>query len=343
MPAIVRRGEVVNLLNPKLLWYGISRGGFRAGRLTDPIDLEYEIVKLTDDTLYVDPEVVVARTAVDLVTERAGIGRFMPTYTIPADATIGRWAIRYYYTFDGGVERGEQMEFDVIENINPFSPPFYCTPSDLREDGITGTDAQLLQRIAIASRLIDMYTGRFFDPRYQEMNLNGNGSRAMQFDHPLLGLEAVEYEASMLPSSGFYDDDVIRISEDRNNPKIELFYDDGITRAASSLFFSDLNFPLGRQNILIRGVFGFTDPGGPLVGETPMLIRYLTRRMIARDSSGGTCGIGDKDAWRILKTQVRDQSIEFQAPRKFGPQLLGDPELDSIILMFMRPPNLGAA
>jgi len=106
-----------------------------------------------------------------------------------------------------------------------------------------------------------------------------------------------------------------------------------------------LVWPRGQQNVEARGVFGYTEPDGSPTGRTPELIRRVTMLLVLRELPL----LGDVDAredaqrrFRLTSERTRDQSYTLEALRLHG-AFTGDPEIDNVLVAFMRPPDLGAA
>ncbi|MEK9737421.1 MAG: hypothetical protein VW239_08880 [Candidatus Nanopelagicales bacterium] len=102
----------------------------------------------------------------------------------------------------------------------------------------------------------------------------------------------------------------------------------------------------------MTGVFGYTDPDPDAAntqGKTPDLIKHVCKLIVMRQLP--TMASGDRfDALnrnRITSEKTRDQSYTlapYGAQRAgAGAGFTGDPEIESILASFMRPPALGAA
>lgn len=362
--AILSRGEAVGVSNPKLQFLAVTKGpdDFLSGRLTDVELLEYQILDISTPAKRTSPSEVVARTAVDLVTDRLGLGRYVADYTVDASASAGRHEVRWYYKVVAtGVEQQERYEFDVIDSISAAAPtPFYCFPSDLKDEGICGrTDAFLLGRIGLASRYIEKVTGRFFEPRYLQINVDGRGSRILQLGMPIIGIETVAFETSPYqPSSDLVDDELLRVysrhltqglvqPDDRNNPKIELFHHSDDITQGQPFSLDNLSFPRGQQNIIVKGVFGYTDLNGQLCGGTPDPIRHVCKLLVTREIDKLASVAARDDAlkrYRIKSERTREQAYSLEslsAIARFG-HFTGDPDIDFVLSSYVRPPAIGS-
>lgn len=231
----------------------------------------------------------------------------------------------------------------------------YATVADLRAEGVTeaaASDARIESLIALAGSYIERMTGRFFEPRAQTLRLDGTGGRVLPLGQPIVSVEAVFVDSSPFSPGGapvdptsyrVYNRHVtegLLLPDDRDNPRIELLGCDepfpGVGR---------LGWPRGQQNVEVRGVFGYTEPDGSPTGRTPELIRHVVKLLVLRELPK----MADLDRreeatkrWRITSERTRDQAYTIEASRLYG-AFTGDPDIDTILVAFSRPPDLGAA
>jgi hypothetical protein len=222
----------------------------------------------------------------------------------------------------------------------------YVSIAELREEGVTesdASDARLERLIALAERTIENVTGRFFEPRIQVITLDGSGTSGLRLPQPVIAIDWVATdpapgrlaEALLEPTryrvfnrhiaTGLFAPD------DREDPRLELV--------------GDAVWPLGRQNIVVRGWFGYTDPDGSPLGRTPAPIRQATMLLVLRELPR----LVDVDAraesrnrGRIVSERTRDQAYTLQALASVG-AFTGDSEIDGLLVRYLRPPDLGAA
>jgi hypothetical protein len=231
----------------------------------------------------------------------------------------------------------------------------YATVADLRAEGVTEAaawDARIESLIVLAGSYVERMTGRFFEPRAQTLRLDGTGGRVLSLGQPIVAVEAVFVDSSPFSPGGdavdptFYRvynrhlTEGLLLPDDRDNPRIELLgYEEpfpGVGR---------LGWPRGQQNVEVRGVFGYTEPDGSPTGRTPVLIRHVTKLLVLRELPKMTDLDRREDAlrrWRITSERTRDQAYTLEASRLSG-EFTGDPEIDTILVAFCRPPDLGAA
>jgi hypothetical protein len=92
-------------------------------------------------------------------------------------------------------------------------------------------------------------------------------------------------------------------------------------------------------------VFGYTEPDGSPAGRTPEMIRHATKLLVMRDLPLLASTDQREDAqrrFRLTSERTRDQSYTLEALKLHG-AFTGDPEIDNILVAFVRPPDLGAA
>jgi hypothetical protein len=367
------RGESSSCSN-RVLWFIAQR----EGKVEDLDSLSFEILDVSDATKRMDPPVIQASSVVDVGTDcpaggRISTGYYVAAWTVPADAAIGRHEVRWTYSWDGVTTLVARVEFDVLESSVPIGPA-YALVSDLRDEGVssTVTTARLQMAITIASRLIDAFTGRHFEPRWATRRFSGTGARALLFNDPVIAISFVGVDTD--PSSTgdlTVDLDLIRVfnrhltqgltggvDDDRESPKIEFTHPDdtlGYSRdryAPVGYSLSSLVFSKGVQNIEVVGVWGYTEDvhSGTPWGDTPTLIRHATKLLALREiptlkptGVDPACREDSAIRSRIIEEKTREQSYKLAPIRKFGAQYTGDPEIDMLITMFTRPPSIGAA
>lgn len=270
----------------------------------------------------------------------------------------------------------------------------YVTVEELRDEGVAAslTDARLLRAIQRASNLIDAWTHRFFAPRAMTMLLDGTGHDILQIGHPIISIQQVRVlspESTIqrpddwieLPTYRVYNRHLTQgllDPDDRQNPKIQYVNSWEGTRRLISLF-SWGYWPIGVQNIEIRGLFGYTDPDpdeAPLtplpipvpapvplptppppfvpLGKTPEMIKVATIMLAARDLLPLADIEGRTEAAlaaRIMRLRTRDQEISYSSSNSStggttglssASGIAGNSEIMAILAPYCRGPVLGA-
>ena len=340
------KSEQVGVSNPKL-WFAFQL----EGRLADVAELSFEIFDRSTDQKKISPVSIFGPEVVDLNAHRLSLGRYAAVYTAPSVTGIHR--IRWTWKAEAsGPSFVADQDFEVLGGVVS-SDPMYAFVSDLREEGVSGdaaSDVRIQTALLFASRMIDRITGRFFSPRYSTYRFDGRHGRKLTMWDPIIALEELLIETELIePIGTIISLNDVRVynrhvsqnmtnPDDRNSPKIEFVELEGLPEAKG------LRFPSGVQNISVKGIFGYTDYDGSSVGKTPDLLRHAAKLITIREIPELTesgCRAEARDGWRVTEERTRDQTVKFKDPNKWG-QWIGDPEIDQILVMFMRPPDLGA-
>jgi hypothetical protein len=370
MPAIAR-GQSSDGTNPVLELFTPVRGV-----LADAAEVAFQIFDVSDDTKRANPVQVFpvppdTHAAVNTAEpwpagDKLGPEHVVARWSVPANESLGAHELRWFVrSAPRAVEQVVTVDFDVLAADAGSYRSGYALVSDLRAEGVSAseaTDARLARLIRLASRYIDRMTGRFFEPRPMTLTLDGSGGRILLLGHPIIAvrdvtlLVAMPVEVGELPvtpdffrvynrhlTQGLLDPD------DRENPRLEFFHESDLlgvhSAPAASLGLGSLVWLRGVQNVVVSGLFGFTDPDGSSVGRTPDLIRHVTKLLVLREIPAMTDTAQREDRqkrWRIVSERTRDQGYNLDALRAQG-AFTGDPEVDAIIASFQRPPQLGAA
>jgi len=344
------------------------------GVLTDVAVLRYQIWDNTTGTpVQVYPvtpgQKETVNSAVACPTgDKLGTGHYVARWEVPDTAPIGTWQVRWYIQLTPSVAEQVYIEdFEVLPEVvgsGTYPSQDYCLVSDMREEGvpISVTDSFLAKRITLASRYIESATRRFFYPREMTIRLDGTGGPKLLLHDPIIAVEHVKFEISPLDPTDFstVDADIIRVynrhlsqrltePDDRNNPKIELF-NPAWVRGGAHTVLTPLRFPRGQQNVEIKGVFGYTDPDPDALntqGKTPDLIRHACKLLVMRELAKLAKTAARADAanrHRLVSEGTRDQNYSLEPlGRRVGAFFSGDPEIDSILAYYQRPPGMGAA
>lgn len=345
------------------------------GVLTDVAVLEFQIFEKVSNPLVpvqVFPTIIGNRETVNLAAlcptgHKLGTGHYVAAYTPPITELIGTHIVRWYFKLTlAAPEQSFSEEFEVLPEATASSASGYTTVQAMRDEGVTtsqASDARLQTLIERASYMIDMWTGRYFEPRTKVIRVDGRDARAVLLDEPIIDITAIKildsYGTTIAYAGSDTDVDLddVRIynrhltqlltdPDDRDNPRIEFAF-------PSRASFGG-RFPVGRQNIQVEGIFGYTEPDGTPHGRTPLLIEHATKLMVIRELAL----MSDTDAradtinrQRITMQKTRDQSISYGAASSHAGtysagglgRMTGDPEIDAILERFTRPTHLGAA
>lgn len=227
----------------------------------------------------------------------------------------------------------------------------YCTLQEIRDEGITtqeAGDTRVTSLISTSSRLIEKWTGRWFESRTLTIDRDGKNSSMLYLDIPIISITAISLLNPDATVSQVLDSSVYKVynrhvssnlldPDDRDNPRIEI---------VSSLYFPAMRlmrFPRGSQNVRLEGKFGYTDYDGTATGTIPPLIKQACKLLVIRELPK----MGDWSRRRARQKQYLVASEQHGTTMYTMNRLeigvfSGDPDIDRIIGMYQRPPRIGA-
>ena len=327
------------------------------GVLSEPWAIGFEVFDASNDDKALAP-VSVAVGVIDLDADAVVLGRYAARFALPTGNVYGRHFIRWTWR---ATESSAPQSYDAPFDVQPFAigSSTYATISDLRAEGINAkmlSDARAVMLLKRATTFIERVTGRFFEPRYATLYVDGKATATVLVDQPIIALESLAFAAGPIRPTDFtISNEDFRVynrhlrgqlqPDDRDNPRLEMFRWD----IEGPWGFSNLVFPRGQQNIAVRGWFGYTDPDGSFLGKTPDDIVLATMLLVQRDQAklGGAGGAfaDGRLRGRIISETTRDQSYTLAAPNTYGlsTNITGDPTIDQLLLPFVKPPTMGAA
>ena len=355
----IARGQSSSCLDPILDLF-TTTGGVRVNVAV----LEFVIFELVTDPM--NPTQVypgVGRAPVDVGNScddggnQISTGHFVADWTVLDAALTGDYVIQWFFKLNiGSPEQTHSELFEVVPVVGLGIDDLYTTVQALRDEGVPATkydDDYLLGRIEIASRTIDLFTRRFFHPKHKVIRVDGRGVHTLRLGDPIIKIDRVEIVSELdeesvsaisLNSLRIYNRHLVgdlTESDDRNDPRISLFVSDA---NRIRIAFDSSRFPRGRQNILVEGDFGYTDPDGTATGRTPLLISEATKLLALKNLPKKVKSIKSPVAGTIWKQQTREQRVESGEPSRMAIQgaFTGDPAIDQIIAAYRRPPRLGS-
>jgi hypothetical protein len=212
----------------------------------------------------------------------------------------------------------------------------YASVADLRAEGVTAaeaSDARLELLLDEASRLIDRVTGWFFEPRLLTLHLSGRGAPSIELPVPPLRVDRLVLggaELSLDPSE-------LLIVGAPVQPGFDF---PRFTRRHGRVF------PRGHGNVVAEGLWGFTEYDGTPTGRTPPAIRRATMLLVLRSMAplSDDASFEARSRWRIIEERTRDQSYRLDPSKaSASASLTGDPEVDALLALYVRPTPIGAA
>lgn len=294
-----------------------------------------------------DPTYVEATDLLETIPKvqisHVGAGLFQYQTANTTITAVGTFYDVFKFKFEiGGDEFMVVNTFQVTANGLPKLG--YVTTDEVYGEGLDQVKyppALVNSRIAVASRMIDEFTGRWFEARQMTMDIDGTGTYELHLDTPIVSVDEVvllDREFPVTKVFTFELDDLVIYNrhiaqgmvepDDRENPMLGNVY-----------------FPKGRMNIRLTGAFGYTDGNG----NTPDLIKRACILMVLRDkeplASRGRqnsllVGLGGP----LKSERTDDHEYELAVSEvSMGSRayFTGDPEIDQLLLNFRRPPKLG--
>jgi hypothetical protein len=99
--------------------------------------------------------------------------------------------------------------------------------------------------------------------------------------------------------------------------------------------------------VVAEGLWGFTEDDGSPTGRTPPAIRRATMLLVLRAMAplADDASFEARSRWRIIEERTRDQSYRLDATKAAAASasLTGDPDVDALLALYVRPAPLGAA
>lgn len=358
------KGEASDATNPVLQLY-CRQGQFMA----DPVEGSFVIEDVSDPNAL--PIERVSTTSLDLNPiddpspgHRLGPGRFyVPTGDTSA-WVYGTHRVVYAYKMAAGGRQFQQViEFEVLNPaVFPSGQSYvgYASTARLYTDGLflsTNYPPQALHtHIRRVSLELENLLERFFEPRYLDLRVDGDGRPVLFLNEAIVAIEGASLISvqsdgsetfSAYDTSGFrvYNrhEDGLLSPDDRGNPKLEVGRDD-----ISGYQVRGWRWPQGDRNLSVKGVFGFLDPDprpdGVLIGSTPDDLVQVVGALIGRyleDPSLSAPGVWQPGMVKLYKT--RDQQLQFYAASgnvDYSGGITGDPLLDQKLLRFVKPARL---
>lgn len=344
------------------------------GAVTDLFALAFQVFDVSTDAKRQSPVQVYPVTPGDRATvaigtalpagDREGKGRYVARWTVPPAEPLGAHELRWFWQGKSGeAEKTAAVPFDVLAFTPPHLGALYALPSDFRAEGFPATgpaavsDLRLLTAIAVASRYVEKVTRRTFGASYQEQAFDGThtGGLLLSTNTPIVGAEEINFRDSF-----FTFDELIgqRASylvynrhlrgllepDDRADPKIELY---DLSTFGKALYMLGHRFPRGRQNIMVKGFFGYTEPDGTPFGGIPPLLREAVKMIAPKGFGSIASGARNADrlASAIKSESTREQKVDYGFDpnnRAFIGAITGDPYVDQLLLTLRAPMRLGA-
>lgn len=354
MPALTR-AEVSNASNPKLDVFMKDNTGARINVAELSFQI-FEKVSTPGTPIQVYP--LSGRQAVDLnpypTGARLDTGHYVANYTVPTNALIGTWEIRWFTRYlSSSPEQFFAEEFEVLSSASVSAGDMYISVADVRAAGLTvdpPDDATIFASILLWQQVLERVTRQWFRPISIELYLDGTDSDTLHLPVPIISVAELRLndDDTALEARRYRVYSGALLPDDRKNPRIKLVdnfgYERDIYTASDRTRRS--RFHMGRQNQYIRGVFGYVEADG----STPALIKRATLKLVLKDVqtplAGSLSGLTPPPITSsIVREEVTDgHSIKYQLaggdlkPRAVGLSgLINDPEVQMIVKLYKAP------
>lgn len=360
MPALTR-GEESNALNPKLDVFMKDSVGARVNVAELSFQI-FEKVSTPGTPNQVYP--VSGRQTVDLnpypTGDRIDTGHYVADFTVPENALIGTWEIRWFTRYlPSNPEQYFAEEFEVLSSAAVSAADMYISVGDVRAAGVNVNppdDATIFASILLWQQVIERVTRQWFRPIATAFRLDGTDSDTLHFPVPIVSVAELRLnnDDTALDENRYKVYSGALMPDDRKNPRIKLVdtfgYERDIYTASDRTRRS--RFHKGRQNQYIRGVFGYVEADG----TTPALIKRAVLKLVIRDlsrplvSDGGFGLLPPPIMSGVVQEEVTDgHSIKYQLsggdikPRAVGLSgLIDDPEVQMIVKLYKAPIGMAA-
>lgn len=330
----INRGESSSFENPTLDVY-LERSGIPFA----PFTLEFEIWSTPDGGPDVQTYPVAGRAAVDLDADALEVGHYVADWLVPDDEALGPHEIRWFFVAeDGDPESSFTEDFSVGDAVAARADRLrgYCTVEDCRAEWLTVamvSDARLREMIEEASRDLDSYCRWWFEPRMRTLRLDGTGTLRLYTPAPPLRIDSISVGDTTYDPA-----DMILVE---GGPMEGTRFEDAPGFRWDPEATDAQRWPKGEQNIVVTGVFGYTEADGSAFGRVPLPIKRACimlvagrRTPIATALAGG--GGGGGGAGQLISIRTKTQSAAWaQRPASDAP-FTGNAEVDLIIKRYRR-------
>lgn len=223
----------------------------------------------------------------------------------------------------------------------------YATLAEVRAAGIaeaTADDATVIAAIIQWSQFIDRACRQWFEPRYLDGKIDGNGTRVLWLMAPIIGVDELYMNGDFdnaVNSDAYevYNNLGSGLKDDRRNPKIAISDQYTSTDLYRRLAHgSDLTFADGRKNQQIKGTFGYVEQDG----STPGLIRRAVLKMVVKQlGAASPLSPPPAPAGPVIGETTDGHTIRYASMvggRKIGTAgITGDSEVEGIIQLYRAP------
>ena len=217
---------------------------------------------------------------------------FTPSLTEP----VGTHRIEWRWKISAGAPyQASPEDFEVLVQSGGSSVDTYISIADVRAEGITSamaSDAKVLSYIETWQAFIERACRQWFIPKTMILAVDGTDSDALHFGVPIISIAylRINNSATDLETWLYKVYSSCRYPDDRSNPRIKLVGDDELDIYSAPMCYGRLKFRKGRQNQVIKGIFGYVEENGsvPKMIQRALLklvIEKLTKPIYVADPS----------------------------------------------------------
>jgi hypothetical protein len=214
---------------------------------------------------------------------------------------------------------------------------------DIRDEGIDDTELSNTRALILSygwQSWIEHMTGRWFYPKSLTMDLDGDGSRVLYLDVPIITLDElyINDDFTTPVDSEYYVVYNRTYPDDRRNPRIKL-------KSSSGSIYSGVtgrSFISGDQNQRVVGSFGYVEADGsaPYMIQRAIMTLIMATAELKSDSEIDQLSIGRKveevtDRHRVKFSDLYDQLGAWKPT--------GLTEVDEAIRLYRKPAYVGMA
>lgn len=243
----------------------------------------------------------------------------------------------------------------------------YITPDDVYDEGYAPASwpaTTVWRGIDRATATIEAVCGQWFGPRYRRIARDGSDIDQIFLDVPICALHRLIQDDTEVDLSDLevYNRHLTRAQldpDDRRNPKVtySLDFPPGYRGRRRRIYADAALFGAGRQNVILKGVWGFTEPSElaaetedgsqipvnygkvpPEIARAALLLTLTYMMPVDEQQEAALEG-------RITGVKTRDQSISFASPpdSTAGYGMTGNVAVDNILMRYSRVMGIGAA
>ena len=242
----------------------------------------------------------------------------------------------------------------------------YCTVQEMRDEGYTlasYSDARVQAAIDMATAKIDSLCGWRFDAHYRVLKVDvDQGTHQCFLQVPIIALlRAYDYDAEVERSGlAVYNRHLTQgllVPDDRFNPHLAMTEDFPSRLRMHEYYLT--RFYRGQQQLELAGIFGYTDLGDAIPGETeinsqipidfgqtPLEISWACKRLASYhlNTLAAQGQNPEFDPARLKSVTTRDQSFDLNSTNTKDAayaSLTGWEDVDQVLYRYIAPSGVG--